>query len=221
MSRCRRSEEHTSELQSPCNLVCRLLLEKKKILQSATFLVFGIDAVCDRRAHLPRAVPGRCAVPTRGFSVRRHRCVAAPSLFFFNDTATTEIYTLSLHDALPICTVPEICVCADSPDRGRHRSGESRSEEHTSELQSPCNLVCRLLLEKKTPLNTAAMALTRISSSRFPGSAPRADRAQQQNTSGQCPYPLLAHFRLHTFFFLLTWTPPEPSSLPLRLPLHL
>src|SRR5215467_2073531 len=54
-----RSEEHTSELQSPCNLVCRLLLEKKKYI----FFFF---------------------------------------FFFFNDTATTEIYTLSLHDALPI-----------------------------------------------------------------------------------------------------------------------
>src|SRR5260370_9434448 len=83
-----------------------------------------------------------------------------PSLvcfFFFNDTATTEIYTLSLHDALPIC----------HPRPGRDRlSGRSRfrrrmdrprpggirdqrSEEHTSELQSHLNLVCRLLLEKK------------------------------------------------------------------------
>src|ERR1022692_5328872 len=66
--------------------------------------------------------------------------------FFFNDTATTEIYTLSLHDALPICSRSVIC--------WRKRAGTSRpwtlrSEEHTSELQSPCNLVCRLLLEKK------------------------------------------------------------------------
>src|SRR5256885_13192920 len=71
--------------------------------------------------------------------------------FFFNDTATTEIYTLSLHDALPICH-------AHHPDRRLsplqgtclHRCRRTwRSEEHTSELQSPCNLVCRLLLEKK------------------------------------------------------------------------
>src|SRR5256885_5418887 len=87
--------------------------------------------------------------------------------FFFNDTATTEIYTLSLHDALPISSlntligmifalyarpatpnalfvdcamVPATCV---------------RSEEHTSELQSPCNLVCRLLLEKKKSTRSA------------------------------------------------------------------
>src|SRR5256885_15589786 len=68
--------------------------------------------------------------------------------FFFNDTATTEIYTLSLHDALPIFygrrfwARPRQC-----PHPYRFASG--RSEEHTSELQSPCNLVCRLLLEKK------------------------------------------------------------------------
>src|SRR5256885_11693354 len=69
------------------------------------------------------------------------------SFFFFNDTATTEIYTLSLHDALPICHG-----CAGSrPCGGRcWPAGAARSEEHTSELQSPCNLVCRLLLEKKT-----------------------------------------------------------------------
>src|SRR6266853_6344719 len=70
------------------------------------------------------------------------------TIFFFNDTATTEIYTLSLHDALPIspatARVPERRACrapsADLPPR---------SEEHTSELQSQSNLVCRLLLEKK------------------------------------------------------------------------
>src|SRR5574337_2087316 len=67
--------------------------------------------------------------------------------FFFNDTATTEIYTLSLHDALPIC------LRRDAPSPSGFRPGQAapcaRSEEHTSELQSPLNLVCRLLLEKK------------------------------------------------------------------------
>src|SRR5690242_21313631 len=77
--------------------------------------------------------------------------------FFFNDTATTEIYTLSLHDALPIWS-------RSSPTAGGSRTGRAtssrssgtrvrrrrkRSEEHTSELQSHVNLVCRLLLEKK------------------------------------------------------------------------
>src|SRR3712207_8208291 len=97
--------------------------------------------------------------------------------FFFNDTATTEIYTLSLHDALPICSAlrgrsgpaasPPVGRCcssrrsrASAAIQGRrrcwagrspaaHRRRSSRSEEHTSELQSRQYLVCRLLLEKK------------------------------------------------------------------------
>src|SRR2546430_9962110 len=90
--------------------------------------------------------------------------------FFFNDTATTEIYTLSLHDALPICPGPPPSLWhylwtsqrkRDTvlwPSQRRPRmpedksevlQGTLRSEEHTSELQSQSNLVCRLLLEKK------------------------------------------------------------------------
>src|SRR3989441_7015489 len=85
--------------------------------------------------------------------------------FFFNDTATTEIYTLSLHDALPICRRPahdrrrrpEVRRAARPlQQRGRAvegprplGAGDRRSEEHTSELQSLAYLVCRLLLEKK------------------------------------------------------------------------
>src|SRR2546430_13383552 len=78
------------------------------------------------------------------------------SLFFFNDTATTEIYTLSLHDALPICVRGRWslgCACVSQCGHSVYWywRGESsdRSEEHTSELQSQSNLVCRLLLEKK------------------------------------------------------------------------
>src|SRR4029077_21297600 len=67
------------------------------------------------------------------------------SLFFFNDTATTEIYTLSLHDALPISFGPGV---HPAPFILRLRHSRHRSEEHTSELQSHLNLVCRLLLEK-------------------------------------------------------------------------
>src|SRR5438477_4956160 len=78
-------------------------------------------------------------------------------LFFFNDTATTEIYTLSLHDALPILAsrppivpgqviAPAVRFAVRTPPPG---SVAIRSEEHTSELQSHVNLVCRLLLEKK------------------------------------------------------------------------
>src|SRR5258708_28744000 len=96
-------------------------------------------------------------------------------LFFFNDTATTEIYTLSLHDALPISggTGPGARTrgrprgasaigpsrrpsrSRGGPSRSRSRSG-SRSEEHTSELQSPDHLVCRLLLEKKNARSSSS-----------------------------------------------------------------
>src|SRR2546430_12747613 len=78
--------------------------------------------------------------------------------FFFNDTATTEIYTLSLHDALPIFAARGnylLSVHNESRARAKQRHsdarvcGRDRSEEHTSELQSQSNLVCRLLLEKK------------------------------------------------------------------------
>src|SRR5215216_7833557 len=71
--------------------------------------------------------------------------------FFFNDTATTEIYTLSLHDALPISWIsPENgSTCQSGAWAGTTSRCPWRSEEHTSELQSPDHLVCRLLLEKK------------------------------------------------------------------------
>src|ERR1035438_6918057 len=69
---------------------------------------------------------------------------------FFNDTATTEIYTLSLHDALPICNRHRHAVGGRRLNVQRPQSvGRGRSEEHTSELQSLRHLVCRLLLEKK------------------------------------------------------------------------
>src|SRR4029077_21298047 len=93
--------------------------------------------------------------PTHRLQQLRGHLPLAPSNsmshFFFNDTATTEIYTLSLHDALPICE-PVAEVRGAVP--GGHRSDWpcARSEEHTSELQSHLNLVCRLLLEKKTKI---------------------------------------------------------------------
>src|SRR5260370_4775586 len=82
--------------------------------------------------------------------------------FFFNDTATTEIYTLSLHDALPISLLD----LSSSGSPRYHSQAPSnpeialsvatRSEEHTSELQSHLNLVCRLLLEKKKTTSTSS-----------------------------------------------------------------
>src|SRR2546423_14828370 len=71
--------------------------------------------------------------------------------FFFNDTATTEIYTLSLHDALPIRLDASMIrrAIVNLVVNGFQAAGPGRSEEHTSELQSLAYLVCRLLLEKK------------------------------------------------------------------------
>src|SRR5687768_17823057 len=98
-------------------------------------------------------------------------------MFFFNDTATTEIYTLSLHDALPILTMDIVVLVKQVPDSGSERTLDPadntvargsadnvvneideyaiRSEEHTSELQSRLHLVCRLLLEKKKKKTTS------------------------------------------------------------------
>src|SRR6266446_2968422 len=97
-----RSEEHTSELQSPCNLVCRLLLEKKKRLSSPRTKVNKslrmrqqIRRYCGSLGSIPR-------LDVYVVSVNRRKTSLGLRSFFFNDTATTEIYTLSLHDALPI-----------------------------------------------------------------------------------------------------------------------
>src|SRR5574340_1072826 len=100
-----RSEEHTSELQSPKDLVCRLLLEKKKKLPSLGAPTSPMPTYETRQPH---TTPDRCSpallsrreltIPVRSYS---------PPFFFFNDTATTEIYTLSLHDALPISGLGE------------------------------------------------------------------------------------------------------------------
>src|SRR2546430_12589732 len=80
-------------------------------------------------------------------------CVAVRQVFFFfNDTATTEIYTLSLHDALPISMAydSQFRLVPNGPEGAAGTNVKlNRSEEHTSELQSQSNLVCRLLLEKK------------------------------------------------------------------------
>src|SRR5256885_13050577 len=101
--------------------------------------------------------------------------------FFLNDTANTEIYPFSLHDALPILQVHPARPGIDGAAACRYRYGMPnllinrngpvalltlnrpdkavRSEEHTSELQSPCNLVCRLLLEKKKITNITLLTI--------------------------------------------------------------
>src|SRR5437899_9953217 len=95
-------------------------------------------------------------------------------LFFFTDSATTEIYTLSLHDALPICFVSFANWAAISPALfvNSFTSITTRSEEHTSELQSLRHLVCRLLLEKKKRA-TSATTPPPTSSSPPSSSSPR------------------------------------------------
>src|SRR5579863_6692942 len=97
-----RSEEHTSELQSPVQLVCRLLLEKK----NQRYCCFPTDDSDHQdpsnltlmKLNFKFLIEGVSAVPA-GFEPATTGCLP---MFFFNDTATTEIYTLSLHDALPI-----------------------------------------------------------------------------------------------------------------------
>src|SRR5206468_10924088 len=113
-------------------------------------------------------------------STVRTRAAHHTCFFFFNHPAPTEIYTLSLHDALPICQGPRSrAVGAERrahPGIRRHRPrhGEGRpaavgrrSEEHTSELQSRSDLVCRLLLEKKKRELMSGKAASTVSWSEF------------------------------------------------------
>src|SRR5262250_2732243 len=144
-----RSEEHTSELQSPMYLVCRLLLEKKNPCNPRLKLLVPRQS---REVYFPGS---------GGLSVHRKIPLLLFTFtlfilpfFFFNDPATTEIYTLSLHDALPILRQvgPQGQGVRVIRPLGPLAAGDGllvRSEEHTSELQSPMYLVCRLLLEKK------------------------------------------------------------------------
>src|SRR2546430_4607437 len=108
-------------------------------------------------------------LPARWF-----RFYIAVFFFFFNDTATTEIYTLSLHDALPILHYHRSVALAGA-ERGVEPALEAaaaRSEEHTSELQSQSNLVCRLLLEKKKTILSDSLP---ISGRSLTSGSPRSD----------------------------------------------
>src|ERR1039457_6636671 len=123
-----RSEEHTSELQSPCNLVCRLLLEKKIRLRK------------NRLRLIPRLY----------LHVQHHPDIRHKVSVFFLMMRRPPRSTL-----FPYTTLFRSEIARSGSSRyDRHFAREvdesfERSEEHTSELQSPCNLVCRLLLEKK------------------------------------------------------------------------
>src|SRR6266704_931336 len=152
-SRSTRSEEHTSELQSRFDLVCRLLLEKKKkILRRAYAGMNSLEDTVQRR-HVSKALTA-FPLQTAPLYTNKYILLTRNSLFFFfNDTPTTEIYTLSLHDALPISRALSQAERAEilgvlHAERFVDQA-PARSEEHTSELQSRFDLVCRLLLEKK------------------------------------------------------------------------
>src|SRR6266487_3768639 len=128
------------------------------------------------------------------------RTLFLTGFFFFNDTATTEIYTLSLHDALPISprsrwtkrwagSSPYSCLPA------------TRSEEHTSERQSPVHLVCRLLLEKKKTGHSLDVLGTRPP-------RVRSGLARRRRLDGVEPV------RLPHFFFLMIRRPPRSTLFP-------
>src|SRR5258708_30811380 len=104
-----------------------------------------------------------CRLTSKPTFIQLKRLTSTFNFFFFNDTATTEIYTLSLHDALPISYLLAVPRGHRLAKRAIVHPGdladERRSEEHTSELQSPDHLVCRLLLEKKnTALSSPAQS---------------------------------------------------------------
>src|ERR1022692_1754958 len=134
--------------------------------------------------------------------------------FFFNDTATTEIYTLSLHDALPISPTLVYWPAAVFLFQSL-KLLTVRSEEHTSELQSPCNLVCRLLLEKKKYLvrtkNRVRPSRPPISVALVPSSLASSTNARCSGAPAACPG---APGSSGVFFFLMIRRPPRPPPLP-------
>src|SRR6185437_14296049 len=121
--------------------------------------------------------------------------------FFFNDTATTEIYTLSLHDALPILVKSLRNRRVRWNDLTTQRLDDSRSEEHTSELQSLAYLVCRLLLEKKKQLTRRnTFCLQNI-------------RSPATSKWAETKLPAGGKRRMF-FFFLMTRRPPRSTLFP-------
>src|SRR6516162_6286431 len=148
-----RSEEHTSELQSPCNLVCRLLLEKKNKVAEPFQLVEIVERQADRDRQRGRIAPSLLPHLAEGWQVFPGIATLG-FLFFFlmiprPPTSTLFPYTTLFRSPNSLSAARK----KSAPGPGSHSPDRapisSRSEEHTSELQSPCNLVCRLLLEKK------------------------------------------------------------------------
>src|SRR6516164_9043796 len=132
--------------------------------------------------------------------------------FFFNDTATTEIYTLSLHDALPILGTnptrsPSCMTCASRPI-------VPRSEEHTSELQSQFHLVCRLLLEKKK--SNRSQALVRQRSRADIGDPAVLSYALERSQGLETVFCEVQDISLmkYVFFFLMIRPPPRSTLFP-------
>src|SRR5216683_571586 len=124
-------------------------LKKKKIdyMSHSTDRIIGIGATHIENTRSVSVRGGEGFPMVSAFKVPV--AVQLMCIFFFNDTATTEIYTLSLHDALPIGAAAGADCRAARLQSSRTSYRKPRSEEHTSELQSRSDLVCRLLLEKK------------------------------------------------------------------------
>src|ERR1039458_8966139 len=113
-----RSEEHTSELQSLRHLVCRLLLEKKKATSTTLHRATAPDTTSSAHQTPAASADKPCRMVLRLDQLLEPR-VLCGGFFFFNDTATTEIYTLSLHDALPISVVQKTPVGRTSASSGK------------------------------------------------------------------------------------------------------
>src|SRR6202453_1952844 len=145
-----RSEEHTSELQSPQNLVCRLLLEKNKASVPTNLAASMGAALYEQRTCVECYLMAQAMGPTLD-----HEFVLLLNsrFFFFNDTATTEIYPLPLHDALPI---PR-CLSSSRRPPARH-TAMSSSKSSTSRASSPRSIAANNSSAKSTTISAAGMA---------------------------------------------------------------
>src|SRR5215210_1588164 len=145
-----RSEEHTSELQSPMYLVCRLLLEKKKHHGRGAVGALPVGA---RQEAGPMAVDHRRRVVRDAvLAVHVGRAVGLRSVFFFNDTATTEIYTLSLHDALPIFSLRPCIACNSHASGAKPSPGEDRKSTRLNSSHRCISYAVFCLKKKNKPL---------------------------------------------------------------------